>query len=92
MALYDGKCLLRIAQLKTGSAGSRNFFFDVTLLAAKAEESKNLGLCISFCVKNYYKDKQHVNKFASFKIALYLRKLINAPARSLLMMKPMTWL
>lgn len=71
MALYDGKPLLRIAQLKTGSSGSRNFSFDVTLLAAKAKENKNLGLCISFCVKHYYKDKQHVDKFASFKIAFF---------------------
>ena len=47
VALSDGKPLLRIARLKTGSSGSRGFSFDVTLLAAKAEENKNLGLCLS---------------------------------------------
>lgn len=46
VALYDGK-LLSIARLKTCSSGSRNVSFDVTLLAAKAEENKNLSLCIS---------------------------------------------
>lgn len=89
MALSDGKPLLRIARLKTGSSGSRGFSFDVTLLAAKGRR-KQESRPVSLCIKHYYKDKQHVDKFAPFKIARYLRKLItcNAPARSLLMMKP----